>query len=74
MTNEDRHRRADEAERLLRNEVLIAAFAETVAEIRARFYGQAWDEQRARVAWGANSAVEELRQVLRRYVAQGRAE
>jgi hypothetical protein len=74
MTAEDRIRRAEEAERLLKNDVLTQAFAETVAEIRARFYGQPWEEERARLAWGANAAVEELRGVLRRYVARGRAE
>lgn len=70
MTPEDKLRRGEEAARLLKNEVLAAAFAETVNEIRGEFYKGEFNEQSARAAHAANGSLEALRLKLKLYVAE----
>jgi hypothetical protein len=74
MTPAEKIRRGEEAERLLANETFAAAFTETAQDARAKFFGQDYDDDRAKVAWAVNAALDDFRERLRRYVGEKNAE
>lgn len=73
MTPEEKARRGEKAERLLKDDVLTQAFADTVEKHRSDFFGQDFDADRAKAAHMATRTLEALRDTLRRYAGEARA-